>query len=78
MPVIGNADFRVLIGKTVLSSTVVENVLNDDNTRERSSVLYFFFDFNDIDKQGCENMIRSLISQLSKYGANGHQILESV
>jgi hypothetical protein len=30
-----------------------------------SSVLHFYFDFNDVDKQSYEKMIRSLIMQLS-------------
>lgn len=41
-------------------------------------MLFFFFDFSDIEKRGHENMLRSLISQLSMYGANGCQILEDL
>ena len=60
-------------GKTILSSTIVENITNssqqrpDDATYFNSgpSVLHFYFDFNDVDKQSHEKMIRSLIMQLS-------------
>lgn len=60
-------------GKTILSSTIVENVIHfseqdqDDNLHSTSSstVLQFYFDFNDIEKQGHEKMIRSLVWQLS-------------
>ena len=45
-------------GKTVLSSTIVENL------QLACPTLYFFFDCNDSGKQSTDNMIRSLISQL--------------
>lgn len=54
-------------GKTILSSTILENVLDQQRTKPNSSVLYFFFDFNDVEKQQHEKMIRSLVSQLSMY-----------
>ena len=50
-------------GKTVLSSTIIEEVLHrsDDTTK----VAYFYFSFSKIEKQTSENMIRSLIAQFS-------------
>ena len=51
-------------GKTILSSTVLEHVLDYYASRPNDAVLYFFFDFNDIDKQQHEGMICSLLSQL--------------
>lgn len=54
-------------GKTILSSTVLEHVLNQYRTKPDSAVLSFFFDFNDPEKQRHEKMIRSLICQLSMY-----------
>lgn len=50
-------------GKTVLSSTIIED-LENENTLPASDVLYFYFDFNDINKQSFEKMLRSLVSQL--------------
>ncbi|KAI2614967.1 putative multiple ankyrin repeats single kh domain protein [Hypoxylon sp. NC1633] len=47
-------------GKTILSSTVIEDVRNS----YPDSYLYFYFAFNDSDKQHLENAIRSLIFQL--------------
>lgn len=44
-------------GKTVLSSAIIENL-------SPYQPLYFFFDFNDGDKQTFEKMIRALINQL--------------
>ena len=57
-------------GKTVLSSTIIENVLGQTHTKPDSAVLYFYFDFNDAEKQQSEKMIRSLICQLSMYCAD--------
>jgi hypothetical protein len=38
-------------------------------------VLYFYFDFNDVEKQRHENMVRSLITQLSLRSKSTHQAL---
>jgi hypothetical protein len=49
-------------GKTILSSTIIEhlsNVATPDQT-----LLYFYFDFNDKNKQTLEKMLRSLAIQL--------------
>ena len=48
-------------GKTILSSTIIEDL---EKTLQRQSLLYFYFDFSDTDKQTLESMVRSLISQL--------------
>lgn len=50
-----NAKFGLIIGKTILSSTVLESILCYPDTRKNSAVLYFFFDFNDAGKQRHEN-----------------------
>ncbi|KAF3317256.1 hypothetical protein TWF173_000499 [Orbilia oligospora] len=53
-------------GKTILSSTIVENLESDLACQP---LLYFYFDFTDTGKQTLENMLRALISQLYyKYG----------
>jgi hypothetical protein len=49
-------------GKTVLSSTIIEHLRN--STTSAQVLLYFFFDFNDTNKQTLENMLRSLVYQL--------------
>ncbi|KAF3763163.1 hypothetical protein M406DRAFT_108504 [Cryphonectria parasitica EP155] len=49
-------------GKTILSSTIVEDLQTTELCS--SKLLYFYFDFNETQKQSVENAIRSLISQL--------------
>ncbi|KAH9208850.1 hypothetical protein DL95DRAFT_272541, partial [Leptodontidium sp. 2 PMI_412] len=53
-------------GKTILSSTLLENVLEYSAGDPGKAVAYFYFDFNDLAKQDPSLMIRSLISQLSQ------------
>lgn len=49
-------------GKTILSSSVVEDMKQTaDKTHD---VLYFYFDFNDVEKQSLGKCVRSLIHQL--------------
>ncbi|KAF1828131.1 HET-domain-containing protein [Decorospora gaudefroyi] len=51
-------------GKTILSSTIIEHMLQqcDDDTSVVTT--YFYFDFNDVQKQDPELMLRSLLCQL--------------
>ena len=51
-------------GKTVLSSTVITELLRQCSHSSGSSLAYFFFDFSDYDKQQCDQAIRSIIKQL--------------
>ena len=53
-------------GKTILSSTVIQDVLHYYADDPGKVVAYFFFDFTDVEKQKPELMVRSLISQLSE------------
>ena len=64
-------------GKTVLSSTVIVEVQKTLPT-DRTTMAYFYFDFNDINKQKPENMIRSLIEQLSGQSTKPLRRLESL
>ena len=65
-------------GKTILSSTIVQSTVGYCQSRTNSVVLYFYFDFNDVEKQGHEKMIRSLITQLFSQCANTSQALASL
>ncbi len=56
-------------GKTILCSNILKNMLDQHHSKPNSAVLFFYFDFNDADKQRHEKMIRSLICQLSKCSA---------
>ncbi|KAG9660854.1 ankyrin repeat protein, partial [Aureobasidium melanogenum] len=50
-------------GKTVLSSTIIED-LKLDNEITGTAIIYFFFSFSDDSKQKLDYMLRSLIFQL--------------
>jgi hypothetical protein len=49
-------------GKTVLSSAIIEHLSNV--TSRGQILLYFYFVFNDKNRQTYENMLRSLVNQL--------------
>ena len=53
-------------GKTILSSTIISEILQKYHLRSETSVAYFYFDFNELAKQKSDEMIRSLITQLSR------------
>jgi Cdc6-like AAA superfamily ATPase len=53
-------------GKTILSSTILKNVLQHCDNDPKKVVAYFYFDFNDVQKQKPDLMLRSLICQLSQ------------
>ncbi|KAF1982386.1 ankyrin [Aulographum hederae CBS 113979] len=53
-------------GKTILSSTVIQDVFQHCESDPGKAVAYFYFDFNDAEKQKPELMIRALICQLSE------------
>ena len=50
---------------TPCSSTIIEDVYHHCKLDLSSAVAYFYFDFNDAQKQQSDNLIRSLITQLS-------------
>ena len=52
-------------GKSVLCSTIIDEVLQKPSSSDDVQVAYFFFDFNDPAKQTVDGMIRSLVFQLS-------------
>jgi Cdc6-like AAA superfamily ATPase len=52
-------------GKTVLSSTVVENLRGQEVAgKPRARIAYYYFDFNDHRKQTAQGCIQSLVGQL--------------
>jgi hypothetical protein len=50
-------------GKTILSSTVIEHLLQHCHDYTHMVTAYFYFDFNDTQKQDPELMLRSLLCQ---------------
>ena len=65
-------------GKSVLSSTIIEAVSSYCSSETDWAVLYFFFDFNDDEKQQPDKMVRSLIVQLSSQNPSAPQSLLSL
>jgi hypothetical protein len=53
-------------GKTILSSTVLQDIHQHCQDDPGKVIAYFFFDFNDSKKQDPEMMVRSLLCQLSQ------------
>jgi hypothetical protein len=52
-------------GKTVISSTIIDKLYKDYVQDSKARLAYFYFDFNDIQKQTVEGCLRSLLRQLS-------------
>ncbi|KAH0349938.1 purine and uridine phosphorylase, partial [Aureobasidium melanogenum] len=63
-------------GKTILSSTII-NHLQSDVEPDRP-LLYFYFDFNESNKQNLENMLRSLTSQLYQAQPEARSLLDEL
>ena len=63
-------------GKTILSSTIIEDVFHQRHSNSAIAVVYFYFDFNDAEKQNHDNMLRSLITQLSIQSSSTPQALK--
>jgi hypothetical protein len=51
-------------GKTILSSTIIEHLVQHCHDHTSIVTPYFYFDFNDMQKQDPELMLRSLLCQL--------------
>ena len=64
----------------MLCSTIIESVLDHckDVTEGASAVSYFYFEYNDREKQCCDQMLRSLIAQLSLQGREAHKPLDDI
>ncbi|KAL9628246.1 MAG: hypothetical protein Q9164_007348, partial [Protoblastenia rupestris] len=65
-------------GKTILSSTIFQQMISGYQAHADTAVLYFYFDFNDPAKRQPENLVRSLIDQLSSCYAQMPPGLESL
>ncbi|THY49200.1 ankyrin repeat protein, partial [Aureobasidium pullulans] len=64
-------------GKTVLASTIIEDLGNDNDGISGSAVIYFFFSFSDESKQKLDDMLRSMIFQLvTQYKSRKSQLME--
>ncbi|KAJ2979195.1 hypothetical protein NQ176_g3397 [Zarea fungicola] len=63
-------------GKTILSSTVVADLANDPVASEY--LVYFYFNFTDVNKRSTENAVRSLIDQLYRKSASARAVVDSL
>lgn len=52
-------------GKTVLSSSVIEHLRGEYDTRDNAALAYFYFDFGTPAKQSVVNCVRYLLSRLT-------------
>jgi hypothetical protein len=50
-------------GKTILSAGIIEDMQGSCEKDPAKSLAFFFFDFNDVEKQDPVNMVKSLLSQ---------------
>jgi ankyrin repeat domain-containing protein 50 len=51
-------------GKSILSSTIIEDLESMVDQPDRGAVVYFYFDFNDPQKRRSDLMVRSILAQL--------------
>jgi hypothetical protein len=65
-------------GKTILSSTIIEDVLLHYRSKSALAVAYFYFDFNDEEKQKHGKMVCSLLWQVSLQSKDAFGVLESL
>ncbi|KAH7324057.1 hypothetical protein BKA65DRAFT_598554 [Rhexocercosporidium sp. MPI-PUGE-AT-0058] len=62
-------------GKTVLCSTLIDQLILYCQKMPQTAVTYFYFDFNDAGKRDVTSLIRSLITQLSTQTETTSQLL---
>ncbi|KAI9735737.1 MAG: hypothetical protein M1818_006345 [Claussenomyces sp. TS43310] len=65
-------------GKTILCSTIIEQVKSRYESNSAVGIAYFYFDFNDTEKQQHEKVIRSLIEQLSLQSVKSMETLNKL
>lgn len=66
-------------GKTILSCALIKELRKTTEcSNSKNSILFYFFDFNDVDKQSSEKMLRSLIFQLSRCCEDARTHLKSL
>ncbi|KAK1067825.1 hypothetical protein LTR12_007627 [Friedmanniomyces endolithicus] len=63
-------------GKTVLSSTIIEDLRVSSGTTATALLLYFYFDFNDQRKQTFDSVLRSLVCQMAHQSDGGFEQLD--
>lgn len=62
----------------MLSAIAVQNLLEQQYSHSDTAVIYFYFDFDDIEKQSTAKAVRSLLFQLIQQQPNGFQRLQEM
>ncbi|MCJ1380068.1 hypothetical protein MMC17_003171 [Xylographa soralifera] len=65
-------------GKTVLCSTIIQNIISHCQSDPGLAIGFYYFDFNDIEKQKVESLIRSLVTQISSQSRNSPSPLDAL
>ncbi|ETS84912.1 hypothetical protein PFICI_02937 [Pestalotiopsis fici W106-1] len=65
-------------GKTVLASTIIEDLQREQCQNPSQALLYFYFDFTDSRKQSFENALRSFVCQMHHQSEKGQKHLNSL
>ncbi|KAL8915146.1 MAG: hypothetical protein Q9172_006935 [Xanthocarpia lactea] len=65
-------------GKTILSSTIIEDLWDHCKQNTQCALAYFYFDFKSSEKQDCAKMLRSLLKQLSNQNPECLKLLEAL
>lgn len=75
-------DFHLIVNTHMFnrthSSTIIQDVISQYQSEPTIAIAYFYFDFNDSDKQRSENLIRSLIVQFAAQCLHLPELLQSV
>ena len=64
-------------GKTILCSTIIQNIVDICQQQPSTIVAYFYFDFNEPNKQCADSLLRSLLIQISAQSPPLLQLLQT-
>ncbi|RDW83018.1 hypothetical protein BP5796_04509 [Coleophoma crateriformis] len=65
-------------GKTILCSTVIEQLTLYSRQQLGTTLLYFYFDFNDIEKRDLKSFLNSLLLQLYEGSSEANAVLQQL
>ena len=65
-------------GKTVLCSTIIDDIASMCQGNSRRIVAYHYFDFNESKRRTCEGLARSLVTQLFGQGPKSSKIMDAL
>ena len=65
-------------GKTVLCSTIIEDIITSCRVDRRNALAYYYFDFNEYTKRTRDGLARSLVSQLLDRSLENFRMMEEM